>query len=257
MPSTFASTNIAEMDYYIDRRQKKKEKKANRRNATQSGLLLNDITPLTDTQSDVFRSYNSGKNTVLHGCAGTGKTFLSAFLAMRDIMNKVDNKQQLIIVRSVVPSRDMGFLPGSITEKTKVYEEPYRALFSEMFNRGDAYDILKQKGKVQFVSTSFIRGTTWDDSIILVDEFQNLDWGELNTVITRVGENSRILFSGDGKQDDLTSKRYNQESGIDQFLKVLGKMESFDTIDFQPADIVRSDFVKEYIETCYSMGIYS
>ena len=151
----------------------------------------------------------------------------------------------------------MGFLPGSITEKTKVYEEPYRALFSEMFNRGDAYDILKQKGKVQFVSTSFIRGTTWDDSIILVDEFQNLDWGELNTVITRVGENSRILFSGDGKQDDLTSKRYNQESGIDQFLKVLGKMESFDTIDFQPADIVRSDFVKEYIETCYSMGIYS
>jgi len=257
MPSTFASTNIAEMDYYIDRRQKKKEKKANRRNATQSGLLLNDITPLTDTQSDVFRSYNSGKNTVLHGCAGTGKTFLSAFLAMRDIMNKVDNKQQLIIVRSVVPSRDMGFLPGSITEKTKVYEEPYRALFSEMFNRGDAYDILKQKGKVQFVSTSFIRGTTWDDSIILVDEFQNLDFCELNTVITRVGENSRILFSGDGKQDDLTSKRYNQESGIDQFLKVLGKMESFDTIDFQPADIVRSDFVKEYIETCYSMGIYS
>lgn len=161
MSSTFASeNNIREIDYYIDKRQKKKEKKANRRNQ-QSGLLLNEITPLTNTQADVFRSYNSGKNTVLHGCAGTGKTFLSAYLAMRDIMNKVDNKQQLIIVRSVVPSRDMGFLPGNITEKTKVYEEPYRALFSEMFNRGDAYDILKQKGRVQFVSTSFIRGTTW------------------------------------------------------------------------------------------------
>jgi len=107
------------------------------------------------------------------------------------------------------------------------------------------------------VSTSFIRGTTWDDSIVLVDEFQNLDWGELNTVITRVGENSRIMFSGDGKQDDLTSKRYNQESGIGQFLQVLGKMKSFDTIDFKPDDIVRSDFVKEYIKTCYGMGIYS
>ena len=257
MSSTFAlDNNIREIDYYIDKRQKKKEKKANRRNQ-QSGLLLTEITPLTNTQADVFHSYNSGKNTVLHGCAGTGKTFLSAYLAMRDIMNKVDNKQQLIIVRSVVPSRDMGFLPGNITEKTKVYEEPYRALFSEMFNRGDAYDILKQKGKVQFVSTSFIRGTTWDDSIVLVDEFQNLDWGELNTVITRVGENSRIMFSGDGKQDDLTSKRYNQESGIGQFLQVLGKMKSFDTIDFKPDDIVRSDFVKEYIKTCYGMGIYS
>jgi phosphate starvation-inducible protein PhoH len=257
MSSTFAShTNITEFDYYIDKRQKKKERKANRRNS-QSGLLLHEITPLTNTQTEVFHSYNSGRNTVLHGCAGTGKTFLSAFLAMRDIMDKVDNKQQLIIVRSVVPSRDMGFLPGNITEKTKVYEEPYRALFSQMFNRGDAYDILKQKGKVQFVTTSFIRGTTWDDAIILVDEFQNLSWGELNTVITRVGENSRILFSGDGKQDDLTSERYHSESGISQFLEVLKRMKSFDYIEFSPSDIVRSDFVKEYIETCYGMGIYS
>lgn len=257
MSSTFASdNNIHEIDYYIDKRQKKREKKANRRNQ-QSGLLLNEISPLTNTQADVFHSYNSGKNTVLHGCAGTGKTFLSAYLAMRDIMNKVDGKQKLIIVRSVVPSRDMGFLPGNITEKSKIYEEPYKALFSEMFNRGDAYEIMKQKGKVQFVTTSFIRGTTWDDAIVLVDEFQNLSWGELNTVITRVGENSRIMFSGDGKQDDLTSERYHQESGIAQFVNVLKRMESFDYIDFKPEDIIRSDFVKEYIETCYGMGIFS
>lgn len=257
MSSTFAgNTNITEFDYYIDKRQKKKDKKSNRR-TQQSGLLLNEIQPLTNTQRDVFRSYNSGQNTVLHGCAGTGKTFLSAFLAIRDIMEKVDGKQQLIIVRSVVPSRDMGFLPGSIQEKSKVYEEPYRAIFAELFNRGDAYEILKQKGTVQFVTTSFIRGSTWDDSIVLVDEFQNLSWGELNTVITRIGENSRIVFSGDGKQDDLTSERFNQESGIAQFLSVLNKMDSFDCFDFKPADIVRSDFVREYIETCYGMGIYS
>jgi len=258
MSSTFAHVdkNISEIDYYIDRRQKKKEKKASGRIREQSGLTLREITPLTNTQREVFKAYNNGYNTVLHGCAGTGKTFLSAYLAIRDIMNRVEQKQQLIIVRSVVPSRDMGFLPGSITEKAKIYEAPYQAIFSELFGRGDAYEVLKQKQKVVFTTTSFVRGQTWDDAIILVDEFQNLSWQELNTVITRVGENSRIIFSGDGKQDDLTSERYSTESGAAKFVKILNAMESFASIDFGPEDIVRSDFVKEYIKKCYEMGVY-
>jgi phosphate starvation-inducible protein PhoH len=258
MSSTFAHVeqNISEIDYYIDRRQKKKERKASARNRQQSGLTLREISPLTDTQREVFKAYNSGYNAVLHGCAGTGKTFLSSYLAIRDIMSKVDQKQQLIIVRSVVPSRDMGFLPGSITEKAKIYEEPYRAIFTDLFGRGDAYEVLKQKQKVVFTTTSFVRGQTWDDAIVIVDEFQNLSWQELNTVITRVGENSRIIFSGDGKQDDLTSERYSTESGAAKFISVLSRMDSFASIDFGPEDIVRSDFVREYIQTCYNMGIY-
>lgn len=259
MSSTFAKEeNITEIDYYIGKRQKKKERKSGRgRQRQQSGLTLREIEPLTDTQREVFRSYNQGYNSVLHGCAGTGKTFLSCYLAIRDIMEKIDQKQQLIIVRSVVPSRDMGFLPGSVTEKAKIYEAPYEAIFTELFGRGDAYQVLKQKQKVVFTTTSFIRGQTWDDAIIIVDEFQNLSWGELNTVITRVGENSRIIFSGDGKQDDLTSERYSTESGCSKFVNILSKMRSFSSVDFGPEDIVRSDFVKEYLETCYKMGIYS
>jgi len=258
MSSTFAHVDkkISEIDYYIDRRQKKKERKASNRNRQESGLALRDIVPLTDTQQDVFSAYNSGYNAVLHGCAGTGKTFLSSYLAIRDIINKVEQKQKLIIVRSVVPTRDMGFLPGSIAEKSKVYEAPYQAIFTELFGRGDAYEVLKQRHKVQFTTTSFVRGQTWDDAIIIVDEFQNMSWQELNTIITRVGENSRIIFSGDGKQDDLTSTRYSTESGAAKFVKVLSQMDSFATVDFGPDDIVRSDFVKEYIQTCYKMGIY-
>jgi|MEHZ01.4.fsa_nt_MEHZ011091928.1_10 phosphate starvation-inducible protein PhoH len=259
MSSTFARVeqNITEMDHYIDRRQKKKDRKASGRNRQQDGLTLREISPLNDSQSKAFKAYNSGMNAVLHGCAGTGKTFLSSYLAIRDIMNKVEQKQQLIIVRSVVPSRDMGFLPGSITEKAKIYEEPYRAIFTDLFGRGDAYEVLKQKQKVIFTTTSFVRGQTWDDAIVIVDEFQNLSWQELNTVITRVGENSRIIFSGDGKQDDLTSERYNTQSGASKFISVLSRMDSFASIDFGPDDIVRSDFVREYIKTCYDMGIYS
>ena len=258
MSSTFAHVdkNKSESDHYIDKGQKKKERKASGRTRQESGLVLRDITPLTDTQREVFESYNSGFNAVLHGCAGTGKTFLSSYLAIRDIMNKVDQKQKLIIVRSVVPTRDMGFLPGSISEKSKVYEAPYQAIFTELFGRGDAYEVLKQKHKVVFTTTSFVRGQTWDDAIILVDEFQNMSWQELNTIITRVGENSRIMFSGDGKQDDLTSTRYSTESGAAKFVNVLKQMDSFAAVDFGPDDIVRSDFVREYIQTCYEMGIY-
>lgn len=258
MSSTFARVdkNITELDYYINKKQKKKERKAGSRTRQESGLALREIQPLTDTQTEVFKAYNSGYNAVLHGCAGTGKTFLSSYLAIRDIMNKVDQKRKLIIVRSVVPTRDMGFLPGSIAEKSKVYEAPYQAIFTELFGRGDAYEVLKQKHKVEFTTTSFVRGQTWDDAIVLVDEFQNMSWQELNTIITRVGENSRIIFSGDGKQDDLTSTRYSTESGASKFVKVLNQMDSFASIDFGPDDIVRSDFVREYIQTCYNMGIY-
>lgn len=246
--SQYFGSNVEDFDYYIEKHQRKKERKE--RKPQQAGLKLDDIEPLTYTQRLVFESYNAGNQLVLHGCAGTGKTFLSLFLAIRDILEKVDGKQKVIIVRSVVPTRDMGFLPGNITEKTKVYEQPYRDLLSGMFNRGDAYDILKTKGKIEFITTSFIRGQTWDDSIILVDEAQNLSFQELHSVITRVGQNSRIVLCGDGKQDDLSSERYKEASGLQSFLNILTNMESFDIIDFQTDDIVRSGLVREYILAC-------
>jgi len=244
---------VENFDHYIEKHQRKKERK--QRKHQSAGLILEEIEPLTYTQKQVFESYNAGNNLVLHGCAGTGKTFLSLYLAVRDVLDKVDGKQKVIIVRSVVPTRDMGFLPGNITEKTKVYETPYRDLLSGMFNRGDAYDILKNKGKIEFVTTSFVRGQTWDDAIVIIDEAQNCSHQELHSVITRVGENSRIILCGDGKQDDLTSERYKEESGLSKFLNILTNMDSFDVIDFQTDDIVRSGLVREYLIACENSNI--
>jgi len=141
----------------------------------------------------------------------------------------------------------MGFLPGNAKEKTKVYEGPYYDICTKLFGRGDAYEILKQRGNVEFVSTSFLRGSTFDDCIIVVDEMQNMNDQELHTVMTRVGENCRIIFAGDVKQDDLTSERFKESSGLKEFMSIIENMKEFKFVEFHKEDIVRSDLVKSYI----------
>jgi len=250
MPKNLALVDEQYLDKYLERRTRKQRK----RNKN-TGLQLEQIEPLTATQADVFESYHEGYNMILHGCAGTGKTFLSLFLALDEVLNKGTDKRKIMIVRSVVPTRDMGFLPGNITEKSKVYEAPYMKMCSDLFGRGDAYGQLKAHNTIEFTTTSFVRGETWDDAIIIVDEFQNMSFQELHSVMTRVGENSRIIFSGDMKQDDLTSERFHTESGIGVFMSVLEQMDSFDCVDFKPDDIVRSGIVREYIEKCYELNV--
>lgn len=245
MSQYLSGANVEDFEYYIEKHQRKKERKERKHTPQQSGLKIEEIEPLTYTQRLVFESYNAGNQLVLHGCAGTGKTFLSLYLAVRDVLEKVDGKQKVIIVRSVVPTRDMGFLPGNITEKTKVYEAPYRDLMSGMFDRGDAYEILKQRGKIDFITTSFIRGQTWDDSIIVVDEYTNMTFQELDSVITRVGENSRLILSGDYEQSDL--QREYEKSGAKSFRKIVDKMDEFDTLEFGLGDIVRSGICRSYL----------
>ena len=205
---------------------------------------LKQIRPLTDNQRLTFESYDQDKHLLLVGTAGTGKSFLSIYLGMTDIMErKTHNK--MIIVRSVVPTRDMGFLPGSNKEKSKVYEAPYYSIFSELFGRGDAYEYMKTKGMVEFITTSFVRGITINDSVIIVDEFQNMTPGELHSVFTRIGKNCKVVFAGDIKQNDLDGRK--DVSGFKDFFKVIDKMKSFNVIEFNRDDIVRSDLVKEYI----------
>jgi len=201
-----------------------------------SGLSLWETEPLTQNQ---IRAFESDKHLVLHGVAGTGKTFISCYLAFDDMIKGLYDR--LIIIRSAVPTRDMGFLPGSEKEKSAVYEEPYKNIAIELFDRGDAYDILKTKGLVHFMTTSFIRGITLKDSVILIDECQNMTFHELDSIITRVGRGCRIIFSGDFKQTDI------KNNGIRPFLSILKTMGSFAIINFEVKDIVRSDFVKEYI----------
>lgn len=206
---------------------------------------LKGITPLTQNQSKAFESFDNGKNLLLHGIAGTGKTFISMYLALNEVMNPLGNYNKVIIVRSVVPTRDMGFLPGSHKDKAKVYEAPYYIIANELFGRGDAYDILKQKTVVEFISTSFIRGTTLNDAIVVVDEIGNMTLHELDSVITRIGKNCRVIFSGDFRQSDLT--REQEKNGLKDFMRILDRMKSFNYIEFDENDIVRSGLVKEYI----------
>lgn len=201
-----------------------------------AGLSLHEIEPLTKNQ---LLAFESQQHLVLHGVAGTGKTFISSYLAYDDMAKGMYDR--LILIRSAVPTRDIGFLPGNEKEKSAVYEAPYKDIAIELFQRGDAYEILKTKGLVHFMTTSFIRGVTLRDAVILVDECQNMSFHELDSIITRVGENCRVIFCGDFRQSDLKT------NGLNDFFRILRSMKQFDFVDFEIKDIVRSDFVKSYI----------
>jgi phosphate starvation-inducible protein PhoH len=204
---------------------------------------LAKIRPITETQEKVFDSYHNDKNLVCYGSAGSGKTFLSIYLAMLSI--SIRKYQKLIIIRSAVPSRDVGFLPGKISEKMAVYELPYQGIFNELYHSPKAYESFKTNGLVEFESTSFLRGITLNNSIVIFDEAQNATDNELNTVLTRIGENSRIILCGDFYQNDL--KDTKQKSGLFSIINILGRMNEVDLIQFGIEDIVRSGFVKNYI----------
>lgn len=202
---------------------------------------------ITKNQEIAYSSWDEGDHLVLCGSAGTGKTFVGMYLALQDVMDKSYDQDKLVIVRSVVPTREMGYLPGSIEEKVDAYTAPYRAIANELFNEKLAYEMLEAQGLIEFVSTSFIRGTTLDDCVILVDEMQNLTYHELDSIITRVGRNSRIIFSGDYYQSDLGKE--SDKKGILDFMNIMEVMNNFTTVEFGWADIVRSDFVRDYIMT--------
>jgi predicted ribonuclease YlaK len=215
---------------------------------------LTDISPLTETQESLFELFESDSHIVLDGFAGCGKTFVSLYLALREILVNRQYKK-IVIIRSIVPSRDIGFLPGSLEEKVAVYEAPYVSIFTELLAREipEAYKKLQEQKLVEFMPTSFLRGTTINDSIIVVDEYQNMSWSEIYTVMTRVGYNSKIVWCGDLRQNDLANLK-GEKSGASKFLNVISNMKDFKKITFTVDDIVRSGLVKNWIITCEKMG---
>ena len=236
-----------------NRRLTRKEKRILRQNQKNENVNLKEklnftlrqIDPLTENQKLSFQAYAQNKNLMLHGIAGTGKSFISLYLALNQVLNEDSPFKKVVIVRSVVPTRDMGFLPGNSKEKAKVYEAPYYAICTELFGRGDSYDYLKNKGVVEFISTSFIRGITLNDCIIIVDEIANCTLHELDSVITRVGKNCKIIFCGDFRQSDFTKE--HEKNGLHDFMRIIQRMRSFVFVDFNEQDIVRSAMVKDYI----------
>jgi len=220
---------------------------------------LLDIEPITDNQKKLFESYSEDKHIVAYGTAGTGKTFISLYNALADVLDETTPYERIYLVRSLVSTREIGFLPGDHEDKADIYQIPYKNMVKYMFQMPtDAdfemlYGNLKAQETIKFWSTSFIRGTTLDNAIVIVDEFQNLNFHELDSIITRVGENSRIMFCGDASQTDLV--KTNDRNGIHDFLNILRKMPSFDIIEFGIDDIVRSGLVKEYIISKLEVGL--
>ncbi len=214
---------------------------------------LLDYPPLTKNQERVYESWDDDFNLVLTGSAGTGKTFIAMYLALEQVLNPEVEQEQLVIIRSVVPTREMGFMPGSKEEKEDVFSLPYKTIANELFGEPASWNKLQhRKESVRFESTSFIRGQTLDNAVIIVDEMQNLNFHELDSVITRVGRNSRIIFCGDYLQSDF---RYDDDkNGIMKFLDIVEQLKNFDIINFGWEDIVRSDFVRDYIMTKEMLG---
>ena len=217
---------------------------------------MTDIKPLTDNQKIAFEEYRAGKNLLLHGAAGTGKTFIMLYLALQEVLDETTPYEKIYIVRSLVPTREIGFLPGDHEDKSYLYQVPYKNMVRYMFSMPDdntfemLYDNLRAQDTIDFWSTSFIRGVTLDNAIIIVDEFSNLNFHELDSMITRIGEDSKLMFCGDITQTDLT--REKETSGISDFISILQSMKDFTCIEFGLDDIVRSGLVKEYLIAKYT-----
>ena len=217
------------------------------------------IKPITDNQKLVFDSWKKGKNQFLFGAAGTGKTFVSLYLALKDVMNLKTSFEKVVLVRSLIPTREIGFLPGDEEDKAALYQVPYQNMVQFIFEQpneqsfNNLYDRLKGQGTLFFLSTSFLRGLTFDNTIIIVDECQNLNFHELDTIITRVGQDSKIIFCGDFDQTDLIKQ--NEKNGLHDFLRILEEMKEFHCLEFTIGDIVRSGFVRNYIINKMKLGI--
>ena len=213
--------------------------------------MMRDIEPLTDNQKKLFESYKNGKNLVAYGAAGTGKTFITLFNALQEVLDPTTPYDKIYIVRSLVATREIGFLPGDHEDKSSLYQIPYKNMVKYMFEMpSDAdfqmlYGNLKAQDTIDFWSTSFIRGTTLDRAVIIVDEFQNLNYHELDSIITRIGTDTKIMFCGDATQTDLIKQ--NERNGIHDFMQILRIMPSVDIIEFGVEDIVRSGLCKEYL----------
>lgn len=223
---------------------------------------LRELNPIGDHQKDVFASWESGQNQFLYGAAGTGKTFVLLYNAMYDILDSSTPYERVILVRSLIPTREIGFLPGDEEDKSALYQVPYMNMIDFMFHnpRGpnssaSMFELLKEQKMIYFMSTSFLRGLTFDNTIVIVDECQNLNFHELDTIITRSGQNTRISFAGDFGQSDLV--RTNEKNGLYDFLRILENMPSFNITEFDIADIVRSGLVKEYLIEKTKLGLGS
>ena len=232
-------------------------KQMKRKKPINASYLL-PVEPLTDNQRVMFEEYGKGQNIFAYGAAGTGKTFVALYLALRDVLNEDTPYEKVYVVRSLVATREIGFLPGTHEDKASLYQIPYKNMVKYMFEMPDdasfdmLYENLKNQETVSFWSTSFLRGTTLDNSIVIIDECQNLNFHELDSIMTRCGQDTKIMFCGDARQSDL--QKSQERTGIIDFQKILENMKEFSMIEYGIEDIVRSGLVKSYLISKMNLG---
>ena len=237
--------------------------KHKQRRSTPLKISAQDLTrvePITDAQVQFFKQYKRQQALILHGAAGTGKTFIALYNALKDVLDPKSPRERVYIVRSLLPTRDIGFLPGDEEDKSYLYQVPYQNMVRFMFKRGsDAefdrlYNDLRNQGTIDFLTTSFLRGVTIDNGVVIVDECQNLNFHELDTIMTRVGQDTKIVFAGDIQQTDLT--KTNDRNGILDFVNIMQQMKEMDCIEFDIGDIVRSGLLKSYLINKIKLGLH-
>ena len=234
-------------------------KQMKRRKPLNFDIFSKDIEPLTDAQRTMFESWEKDKHLFAYGCAGTGKTFVALYLALRSVLDETTPYEKVYIVRSLVSTREIGFLPGDHEDKSSLYQIPYKNMVKYMFELPTEEDFeflygnLKTQGTISFWSTSFLRGTTMDNCVIIVDEMQNLNFHELDSIITRVGQDCKIIFCGDVQQTDLI--RTSERNGILDFQKIINTMEEFVSVEFGVQDIVRSGLIRSYLISKINLGL--
>ena len=229
------------------------------KNEDVKGSALLKIKPIGDNQKEVFDTYAAGKNPFVYGAAGKGKTFILLYKALFDVLNPETEYDRVVIVRSLIPTREIGFLPGDEEDKSALYQINYMNMVRFMFQQPNEqafmmlYERLKNQGAIHFMSTSFLRGLTFDNTIVIVDECQNLNFHDLDTIVTRIGQHSKIMLAGDFFQTDL--KGSNERNGLHDFVRILDNMESFNVTEYTIADIVRSGFIREYLIEKTKLGL--
>lgn len=227
----------------------KKQRRAKERdseNIVDQRVSMTALAPKTQRQKDLFEAYENGFNVLAIGSAGTGKTFVSLYLALKDVMAAGSNVERIVVIRSAVQTRDQGFMPGSLKEKMGYYEVPYIDIVNSLFDDRNAYQTMKMNGTIEFMSSSFVRGLTFDNAVIIVDEVQSMNSHEIQSVLTRVGDNTRVIMCGDTKQNDLMKSKYDQ-TGLPSIVRILRRMDSVKVVEFNIEDVVRSGFVKEFL----------
>ncbi len=215
---------------------------------------IKDIKPKNDRQAELFETYFLGNNIIASGFPGTGKTYVGMWLALQSVFSPDEHQDRIVIVRSAVASREIGFLPGTKEEKMEPFEAPYKDIVADLLTKKESYDNMVDAGKIEFMPTSYLRGLTWDNAVVLIDEIQNMSWMEIHTVMTRVGKNSRLIVCGDVSQNDLAGKRF-EESGMANFLKVAKNVKDFSLVEFTKFDVVRSGFVRDWIIAKEELGL--